>query len=174
MQPPTTRCIWWETTLNLLTSAWFVVNAIIASSFKGEKIRWQINVSCMQRSLVIHQKESAEAFWVSWSDRCMQRLAWEHLDVSLDKLEEVGGEREFSASLLRLLSPWPNFRQAEEKRWMTYLFVILDLNFHWSGCHEFSNSVQKTQHKITLFSHGLFIFQVVICHVFNNPLTCLQ
>lgn len=59
----------------------------------------------MQRGLVIHRKESAEAFWVSWSDRCMHRLAWEHLDVSLDKLEEVGGEREFSASLLRLLSP---------------------------------------------------------------------
>lgn len=39
-----------------------------------------------------------------WRD-CIARLACEHLDILLDKLEEVAKEREVMASLLRLVPP---------------------------------------------------------------------
>ncbi len=41
-----------------------------------------------------------------WSDY-VTRLAWERLGVLLEELEEVSGEREVWASLLRLLPPRP-------------------------------------------------------------------
>lgn len=58
------------------------------------------------------------------------RLAWECLDVSLDKLEELVGDRGVSASLLRLLPLQPNFTEAEENGGVVYRFIILDLRFY--------------------------------------------
>lgn len=58
------------------------------------------------------------------------RLAWECLDVSLDKLEELVGDSEVSASLLRLLPLRPNFTEAEENGGVVYRFIILDLRFY--------------------------------------------
>lgn len=43
-----------------------------------------------------------------WSEY-IYRLAWKRLIISPDKLEEVAGEREVWASLLKLLPPRPNF-----------------------------------------------------------------
>ncbi|TWW71143.1 hypothetical protein D4764_17G0006260 [Takifugu flavidus] len=42
-----------------------------------------------------------------WRD-CVSRLVWERLGIPPDELEEVAGEREVWASLLRLLPPRPN------------------------------------------------------------------
>ncbi|TWW61046.1 hypothetical protein D4764_05G0011360 [Takifugu flavidus] len=44
-----------------------------------------------------------------WRDY-VSRLVWERLGIPLDELEEVAGEREVWASLLRLLPPRPNKR----------------------------------------------------------------
>ena len=42
-----------------------------------------------------------------WRDY-VSRLAWERLGVPLEELDEVAGEREVWASLLRLLPPRPD------------------------------------------------------------------
>ncbi|TWW60112.1 hypothetical protein D4764_05G0002020 [Takifugu flavidus] len=42
-----------------------------------------------------------------WRD-CVSRLAWERLGIPPDELEEVAGEREVWAFLLRLLPPRPD------------------------------------------------------------------
>ena len=42
-----------------------------------------------------------------WRDY-VSRLAWEHLGIPLEELDEVAGERKVWASLLRLLPPWPD------------------------------------------------------------------
>ena len=42
-----------------------------------------------------------------WRDY-VSRLAWEHLGIPREELDEVAGEREVWASLLRLLPPRPD------------------------------------------------------------------
>lgn len=40
-------------------------------------------------------------------------LAWEHLGIPLEELEEVGREREVRASLIKLLPQRPDLEKAE-------------------------------------------------------------
>lgn len=48
----------------------------------------------------------------------MYQLAWERLDVPLDKLKEVAGEKEVRVSLFRLLPPRSGPAQVEENGWI--------------------------------------------------------
>lgn len=64
--------------------------------------------------------------WVIWSQGrsrthwrdYMYQLAWERLDVPLDKLKEVAGEKEVRVSLFRLLPPRSGPAQVEENGWI--------------------------------------------------------
>ena len=60
-----------------------------------------------------------------WRDY-VSRLAWERLGVPLEELDEVAGEREVWASLLRLLPPRPDPGYAEEDG--TVCFKLLFTN----------------------------------------------
>lgn len=126
----------------------------------GYKQQVRCSVRCSGAAAPAHWKEPAElsAYWVRspdpacptgrrpWSTRrCywreyIYRLAWERFNISLDKLEEVAGEREVLASLLKLLPPRPKFTK-ENGSFINYLFIFFKC---WNGFHEFSNAMPNS------------------------------
>lgn len=90
------------------------------------------------------------------------------LDVSPDNLEEVMRRR----SGLPCCCPRDQ-TSINGKNGCKICFLILDLNFYWSRCHEFSNSVHRSWCSATLFSYS-FSFSDVHLSYFNNSWTCFH
>ena len=64
-----------------------------------------------------HREETPRKSQDTWGDY-VTRLAWECLGILPEELEEVPGEREVWASLLRQLPLRPSPGSAEENGWM--------------------------------------------------------
>ena len=71
-------------------------SAVMRALHRSVVVKRELNRKCLRGRLRTH-----------WRDY-VSRLAWERLGIPREELDEVAGEREVWASLLRLLPPRPD------------------------------------------------------------------